>query len=204
MYRFESCSGGHSGPPTTCRQEVVKEIFEKAARRATSAAAPGRAGVAAFEALEQAVRHQALDIAAQWMALCDVAKAIPCRREDPADRWAGDRRAELDAGRLRGVVAVLRIHVETHARGGTVHSLYTREPTPHALSAVPGQGLVHLVGRRRSRLKADRRTDQARPHALDRRRGQRHHRPPLLHPQRTLRGLLGATSSKCRLTLISQ
>jgi len=69
--------------------------------------------VAAFEALEQAVRHQALDIAAQWMALCDVAKAIPCRREDPADRWAGDRRAELDAGRLRGVVAVLRIHVET-------------------------------------------------------------------------------------------
>ena len=31
-----------------------------------------------------------------------------------------------------------------------------------------------------------------------------HHRPAPLHPQRTLRGLLGATSRKCRLTLISQ
>ncbi len=29
---------------------------------------PGRAAVADFEAFEQAVRHQALDIAAQWMA----------------------------------------------------------------------------------------------------------------------------------------
>ena len=34
--------------------------------------------------------------------------------------------------------------------------------------------------------------------------GPTHHRPALLHPQRTLRGLLGATSRKCRLTLISQ
>ena len=30
-----------------------------------------------------------------------------------ADQWARDRRAELDAGRLRAVVAALRIHVET-------------------------------------------------------------------------------------------
>ncbi len=32
---------------------------------------------------------------------------------DLADQWARDRRAELDAGRLRAVVATLRIHVET-------------------------------------------------------------------------------------------
>ena len=32
---------------------------------------------------------------------------------DLADRWASDRRAELDAGRLCAVVAALRIHVET-------------------------------------------------------------------------------------------
>ena len=32
---------------------------------------------------------------------------------DLADRWARDRRAELDAGRLRAVVAARRIHVET-------------------------------------------------------------------------------------------
>ena len=81
-----------------------------------------------------------------------------------------------------------------------VHSLCVREPTPHALSAVPGHGPVHLVGRRRGRLQADRRTAQARRHALDRRRRQRHHRPALLHPQWPLRGLLGTTSRKCRPT----
>ena len=32
---------------------------------------------------------------------------------DLADQWAKDRRAELDAGRLRALVAALRIHVET-------------------------------------------------------------------------------------------
>ena len=85
-----------------------------------------------------------------------------------------------------------------HARGAKVHSLCVREPTPHALSAVPRQGPVHLSGRRRDRLQADRRTAQARRHALDRRRRQRHHRPPLLPAQRPLRGLLGDTSRKRR------
>ena len=111
--------------------------------------------------------------------LCDVAKAIYGPGTDLADRWAKDRRDELDAGRLCAVVAALRIHVET---------------TPEA----------RKCGRRRGRMQADRRTAQARRHALDRRRGQRHHRPALLHPQRTLRGLLGATCRKCRLTLIQQ
>jgi len=45
---------------------------------------------------------------------------------------------------------------------------------------------MRLVGRRGGRMQADRRTAQAHRHALDRRRGQRHHRPALLHPQRTL------------------
>ena len=56
------------------------------------------------------------------------------------------------------------------------------------------KGLCNLFGRRRGRVQADRRTTQARRHALDRRRRQRHHRPAVLRPQRTLRGLLGATS----------
>ena len=90
------------------------------------------------------------------------------------------------------------------ARGVKVHSLCVWEPTADALSAVPGQGPVHLVGRRRGRLQADRRTDKARWHALDRRPRQCHHRPPLLHPQWPLRGLLGTTSRKHRLTVISQ
>ena len=45
--------------------------------------------------------------------LCDVAKAIYGPGTDLADRWAKDRRAELDAGRLCALVAALRIHVET-------------------------------------------------------------------------------------------
>ena len=45
--------------------------------------------------------------------LCDVAKAIYGAGTDLADQWARDRRAELDAGQLRAVVAALRIHVET-------------------------------------------------------------------------------------------
>ena len=120
--------------------------------------------------------------------LCDVAKAIYGPGTDLANQWASDRRAELDAGRLCAVVAALRIH---------------GEPPPRALSAVPRQGPVGLVGGRRGQLQATRRPAQARRHALDRRRGQRHHRPALLHPQWPLRGLLGA-SRKCRLTLISQ
>ena len=39
-------------------------------------------------------------------------KIVP-RRRLLADQWAKDRRAELDAGRLRALVAALRIHVET-------------------------------------------------------------------------------------------
>ena len=45
--------------------------------------------------------------------LCDVAKAVYGPGTDLADRWASDRRAELDAGRLCAVVAALRIHVAT-------------------------------------------------------------------------------------------
>ena len=45
--------------------------------------------------------------------LCDVAKALYGPGTDLADQWAKDRRAELDAGRLRALVAALRIHVET-------------------------------------------------------------------------------------------
>ncbi len=41
------------------------------------------------------------------------AKAIYGPGTDLADRWARDRRAELDAGRLCAVVTALRIHVET-------------------------------------------------------------------------------------------
>ncbi len=129
--------------------------------------------------------------------LCDVAKALIRPRDGPG-RPVGQGPA-CRVGRRpaprprRGAAHPCR----DHARGAKVHSLCVREPTPHALTEVPGQGPVHLVGRRRGRLQADRRTAQAHRHALDRRRRQRHHRPALLHP-RPLQGL-GTTLQMPRL-----
>ena len=88
-------------------------------------------------------------------------------------------------------------HPSRDARGASMHPLHRRQPPPDALSAVPGPGPVRVFGRRRGRVQADRRTAQARRYALDRRRCQR---PALLHPQRPLRRLLGATSREGRLT----
>ena len=136
--------------------------------------------------------------------LCDVAKTIYGPGTDlgrPVGQGPACRVGRRPAPRRRrGATHPCR----DHARGAKVHSLCVRESTPHALSAVPRQGPVHLFGRRRGRMKADRRTAQARRHALDRRRRQRHHRPPLLPAQRPLRGLLGATSRKRRLMGVSQ
>ena len=58
-------------------------------------------------------RIEIVDIYHAKQHLCDVAKAIYGPGTDLADRWAKDRRDELDAGRLCAVVAALRIHVET-------------------------------------------------------------------------------------------
>ena len=54
-----------------------------------------------------------IDIYHAKQHLCDVAKAIYGARTDLAEQWAKDRRAELDAGRLRDLVAALRTQTET-------------------------------------------------------------------------------------------
>ena len=140
------------------------------------------------------------------------AKAAPVRRRQghlrPRNR-PGRPVGQRPACRTRRRPAVRRRRraahpCRDHARGAKVHSLRVREPPPDALSAVPRQGTVRLVGRRRGRMQADRRPAQASRHALDRRRGQRHHRPALLPAQRPLRGLLGATSHKRRMRGVSQ
>ena len=63
---------------------------------------------------------------------------------------------------------------------------------PH--SRLPG--VVGLLGRRRSRMQADRRQAQARRRGVDGGRRQRHHRPAPQQAQRPLRGFLGATVSR--------
>ena len=183
-------------------REAIRRGFDTAAQRVVLG--DGAAWIWNLAAEQFPGAIEIVDIYHAKQHLCDVAKAIYGPGTDLADRWARD-----PARRTRRRPAVRRRRraahpCRDHARGAKVHSLRVREPTPHALSAVPRQGPVRLVGRRRGRMQADRRPAQARRHALDRRRGQRHHRAALLHPQRTLRGLLGAASRKRRLTLISQ
>ena len=74
--------------------------------------------MADFEALEQAVHHQASTSPRSGWRCATSPRPSYCAGTDPADRWAGDRRAELDAGRLRALVAALRIHVETTPEAG--------------------------------------------------------------------------------------
>ena len=203
----ESAASRDTDPlPSAFAQRAYREAqrrgFDTAARRVVIGDGAPWIWRVADEQFPGAI--EIVDIYHAKQHLCDVAKAIYGAGTDLADQWARDRRAELDAGRLRAVVAALRIHDRDHARSAKVHSLCVREPTPHALSAVPCQGPVHLFGRRRGRLQADRRTAPARRHALDRRRRQRRHRPSLLPAQRPLRGLLGDTSRKRRLMGVSQ
>ena len=136
--------------------------------------------------------------------LCDVAKAIYGPGTDLADRSAKDRRDELVAGRLGAVVAALRIHVETTPEARKCIHYVFRNRHRMRYPQFRARGLCVSSGVVEAGCKQIGRPAQTRRHALDRRRGQRHHRPALLHPQRTLRGLLGATSQGRRLTLISQ
>ena len=136
--------------------------------------------------------------------LCDVAKAIYGAGTDLAAQWGKDRRDELDAGRFDAILTALRPHRETCEEARKCYRLPDPQPPPDALSGVPSVGSLRVVGRRRGRMQARyRRPAQARRHALDRGWRQRHHRPAVLQAQWPLRGLLGATSRKRRLTVRS-
>ena len=56
---------------------------------------------------------QIVDIYHAKQHLCDVAKTIHGSGTERAQQWAQDRKAELDAGRLRDLVAALRTHADT-------------------------------------------------------------------------------------------
>ena len=203
----ESAASRDTDPqPPAFAQRVYREAnrrgFDTAAQRVVLGDGAAWIWNLAAEQFPDAI--EIVDIYHAKQHLCDVAKALYGPGTD-LGRPLGPR----PAGRTRRRPAVRRRRraarpCRDHARGANVHSVRVREPPPDALSAVPRPGPVRLVGRRRGRMQAARRPAQARRHALDRRRGQRHPRPPLLHPQRTLRGLLGATSRKGRLTLISR
>ena len=92
-------------------REAIRRGFDTAAQRVVIG--DGAAWIWNIAAEQFPGAIEIVDIYHAKQHLCDVAKAIYGPGTDLADRWAKDRRDELDAGRLCAVVAALRIHVET-------------------------------------------------------------------------------------------
>ena len=92
-------------------REAIRRGFDTAAQRVVIG--DGAAWIWNIAAEQFPGAIEIVDIYHAKQHLCDVAKAIYGPGTDLADRWARDRRDELDAGRLGAVVAALRIHVET-------------------------------------------------------------------------------------------
>ena len=92
-------------------REAIRRGFDTAAQRVVIGDGAAWIWRLADEQFPGAI--EIVDIYHAKQHLCDAAKAIYGPGTDLADRWARDRRAELDAGRLCAVVAALRIHVAT-------------------------------------------------------------------------------------------
>ena len=92
-------------------REAIRRGFDTAAQRVVIG--DGAAWIWNLAAEQFPGAIEIVDIYHAKQHLCDVAKAIYGPGTDLADRWARDRRDELDAGRLCAVVAALRVHVET-------------------------------------------------------------------------------------------
>ena len=112
----ESAASRDTDPlPSAFAQRAYREAqrrgFDTAARRVVIGDGAPWIWRVADEQFPGAI--EIVDIYHAKQHLCDVAKTIYGPGTDLADQWARDRRAELDAGRLRAVVAALRIHVET-------------------------------------------------------------------------------------------
>ena len=112
----ESAASRDTDPlPSAFAQRAYREAqrrgFDTAARRVVIGDGAPWIWQLAAEQFPGAI--EIVDIYHAKQHLCDVAKTLYGPGTDLADQWARDRRAELDAGRLRAVVAELRIHVET-------------------------------------------------------------------------------------------
>ena len=155
----ESASSRDTDPlPSAFAQRAYREAqrrgFDTAARRVVIGDGAPWIWQLAAEQFPGAI--EIVDIYHAKQHLCDVAKTLYGPGTDLADQWARDRRAELDAGRLRAVVAALRIHVETtpearrciHYVFGNRHRM--RYPQFRAKGLCISSGVV------RGRMQADR------------------------------------------------
>ena len=92
-------------------REAQRRGFDTAARRVVIG--DGAAWIWNLAAEQFPGAIEIVDIYHAKQHLCDVAKAIYGAGTDLADAWAKARHAELDAGRLRALVTVLRTRAET-------------------------------------------------------------------------------------------
>ena len=112
----ESAASRDTDPlPSAFAQRVYREAqrrgFDTAARRVVVGDGAHWIWNVAAEQFPGAI--EIVDIYHAKQHLCDVAKAIYGAGTDLADQWAKDRHAELDAGRLRALVAALRTQSRT-------------------------------------------------------------------------------------------
>ena len=133
--------------------------------------------------------------------LCDVAKAI-LRPRDRLGRPVGQGTA-VPNWTLAGCAPSSQHCASMSRPHPRLESAFTMCSGTDTACAIRSSGPEACASRRAS-SRPDASSSAHGSSALDRRRRQRHHRPALLHPQWPLRGLLGATCRKRRLTLIAQ
>ena len=115
----ESAASRDTDPlPSALAQRVYREAqrrgFDTAARRVVLG--DGAAWIWHLSSEHFPGAIEIVDIYHAKQNLCDVAKAIKAiygAGTELADAWGKDRHAELDAGRLRALVAALRTHAKT-------------------------------------------------------------------------------------------
>ena len=112
----ESAASRDTDPlPSAFARRVYREAqrrgFDTAARRVV--VGDGAPWIWNLSAEQFPGAIEIVDIYHAIQHLCDVAKAIYGAGTDLAEQWAKDRHAELDAGRLRDLVAALRTRTET-------------------------------------------------------------------------------------------
>ena len=112
--------------------------------------------------------------------LWDVAKAIYGAGSELGEHWAKQRRDELDEGKIGDILAALRVHKHANDEARKCLAYVIRNQNRMRYPQFRGAGLVCLYRSRRGRLQSrHRHPAQTCRHALDRRRGRRHHRAAL-------------------------
>ena len=147
----ESAASRDTDPqPAAFAQRVHREAqrrgFDTAARRVV--VGDGAPWIWNLSAEQFPGAIEIVDIYHDKQHLCDVAKAIYGAGTDLAGRWAKDRQAELDAGRLGALVTALRTQTETTPEARKcIHYVFGHR---HRMRypQVPREGAVRVVGRR--------------------------------------------------------